>query len=931
MQKRRGKKLALLFGAIFLISICFFIGLLSEKVFSYDTSVAHPNIARLAAELYNQNFDPDLTQREIDLIARGAEEEDMPFRWYNHFFDPLNDRGIWFGKQYASAKVWSKTSKLQNDYALGDQSWNRALYEYSRNKKDNALIALGHVVHLLSDMAVPAHTRDDIHPSGDSYEQFVKKNWDSIYPLFKDKIKYLETRNIDSVFDVLATFSNGYFYSDDTIISKAYKNPSVDDIRIVFEKNKDGVNYKYLFGANNIRLCWVNNYSFFNRDEINLNNCVINNSTVLSAYSTHLIPKAVGYSAGLIRLFFNEVEKGNSGQDVAYLQTTPSGFASTLLGAIGSELQSAWSNIKGDVSASPARSESVAELSQPGNNAVNLTVNQPVKIINSTESTKQMVVDMSPVPTEIITEDKTSSILNKEISTPALVDELVLVSTPINSVSPYYFAPIYYYGGGGSGSVVFDNNSVVSTTDTDVEITTSTLEENFDDFNISTTTNLSSTTTPGENTTTTTEDFVTSTEDVVNTTTTEDIDLATTTEDITTSTIATPSAFKVYSQEVVINEIAWAGTSADYPTHEWIELYNNTDEDIVLFGGSASTSWRIKLGDRFIDPQKIINPIIPAHGYYMLESMRDEVVREVPADYLFVLSYGINNNGTLVQLIKPDGSISDEVDCSFGWFAGDIVKYRTMERVDPISSGSDPLNWQSNKGPRLLPRSYNGGQIYGSPKVSNSAGTIALNFYSDENEVVLTKENSPYVLGFYEIRKGQRLIIEPGVILKSYYNDSRIDIWGTLEVRGTEAEPVIFTSGRDLSVSPNFYSQLPIGDPLAKDWQGLWFREGAIGIIDHLDMRYAGKKFYPNGYIYTVAISEAIRAEGANLDIRDSRFLHNGEKFIHALSNSNLLVENSVFADGGLAIQVDGGSAILNNNEFISFSTDPPTQVLILQ
>ncbi len=951
-ERRRGKKLAFIFGAIFLVVLFFLITNLTDKALSYDTSVAHPNIARLAAELYNQQFDPDLSAKDIDLLEKGAEDEDTPFRWYNHFYDPLNNKGLWFGKQFSSAKDWVNTSKIQNDYALGDQSWNRALYSFSDGDREGALVALGHVIHLLSDMTVPAHTRADVHPSGDSYEQYVKTNWSSIYPQIKDRIKYREVLNLDSAFDVLATFSNGYFYSDDTIEDKKYRIIKVSNFTSdLTDQNKKVILANAEYGGST--------YLLFAQVGTDWKNAgiskYIKNNFVLNSYSTQLIPKAIGYSAGVIKLFFSETAKGNKGKDVALLQTTPVGYGNTLLGAIGNGVQSLFGNIQNEISLSPVHSEDVSSLST-GQNA---TPSVPDVVVPPTT-----VIPPNPKPVVVkkVVVVPVAPVVEPLVETPAQTTAPDVVpqqnTTPTNSQS----APTQNSSGPSGINTGSNPTAPVVTNTTDVPTTT----EVVTTTTTSTTTTTTTTTTTEPNITptstieiptttpTSTPETPTTTINIPTTTpetTTTTLDTPTTTIEIPTSTIETPSTtptttpiietptttpttspYTSFTQEVVINEIAWAGTSADYPFYEWFELYNNTDQDITLFGANQSDSWKINVGAYQVSLQKKLNnPIIPAHGYYLFERFQDETIREVTADYVYSLTYGFNNSGEKIQLVKPDGTISDEVDCSNGWFAGDNVKYRSMERISPTASSSDPTNWQSNKGPRLLPRGYSGGEIYGSPKTANvGGGLISINGNQAENEVVLTKGDSPYILGHYIIPAGKKLTIEPGVIIKTYYNSSLFDVSGALQVNGTADEPVFFTSGRDLSQDSYFIGQLPAGDPQAKDWQGLWFREGSIGNLNNLSMRYAGKKFYKDGYIYTVAASEAIRAEGASLNIQNSKFLHNGDLFIHALAATNLTLENSVFTDGGLALQVDGGTAVLNNNEYLTFTQDPPTQVLIL-
>ncbi len=954
MEKtRRGKKLAFIFGAIFLVIFFLLISFLTDKALSYDTSVAHPNIARLAAELYNQQFDPDLSAKDIELLENGAEDEDTPFRWYNHFYDPINNEGLWFGKRFFSAKDWANTSKIQNDYALGDQSWSRALYDYSEGDRKGALVALGHVIHLMSDMTVPAHTRADIHPSGDSYEQFVKTNWNNIYLQIKDKVKYKEVLNLDSAFDLLSTFSNGYFYSDDTIESEKYNIYVISKIETLKQSNSEFSFFKDE----------RNNIIYYSKGGTSWNDIKQSSSLghplVLTSYSTQLIPKSIGYSAGVIKLFFSEATKGNKGKDVALFQTTPAGYGNTLLGAIGNGVQSLWSNIKSEASPSAARSEDVSNLST-GQNIVGESQNivAPVVVVPPAVATLPPIVvkkvAVVPPPVPVVNQPVTSdAVLVQPVVEPVVQNTV----TPQPVISPVFQPTPVYYGGGGGGSSSdgSSNNNQTSNTEnqtvvvvniptTTIETVTTTVVTTTEENIVPTSTTEIVTTTPvvsstpvidvPTSTVTSTVDIPTTTPDVVTSTP----DVPTSTVDVPTSTIETPtttpttSPHASFSQEVVINEIAWAGTSADYPYDEWFELYNNTDQDITLFGSNQASSWKVYVGERLVDLQKnLANAVIPAHGYYLFERNYDETVREVEADYVYSLVYGFNNSGAKIKLVKPNGDVSDEVDCSDGWFAGDNIKYRTMERISPTVLGSDPTNWQTNQGPRFLPRNYNGGQVLGSPKTANvGGGLISLNYGQIDDEVVLTKENSPYILGYYNIPAGKKLTIEPGVIVKSYYNGSRFDIYGTLQVNGTDSEPVFFTSGRDLSQDNNFVGQLAVGEPQAKDWQGLWFHEGSIGNLNSLSMRYAGKDFYKDGYIYTVAISEAIRAEGTSLAIQGSSFLHNGSLFIHALAATNLIVENSVFTDGGLALQVDGGTAYLDNNEYITFTQDPPTQVVIL-
>ncbi len=82
---------------------------------------------------------------------------------------------------------------------------------------------------------------------------------------------------------------------------------------------------------------------------------------------------------------------------------------------------------------------------------------------------------------------------------------------------------------------------------------------------------------------------------------------------------------------VVINEVAWAGTTAS-SYDEWIELYNNTDQDVNLEG------WLLEAADG--SPAIALTGVIPAHGFYLLERSDDSAVSNVPADQTYTGALG---------------------------------------------------------------------------------------------------------------------------------------------------------------------------------------------------------------------------------------------------------------------------------------------------
>jgi phosphatidylserine/phosphatidylglycerophosphate/cardiolipin synthase-like enzyme len=174
---------------------------------------------------------------------------------------------------------------------------------------------------------------------------------------------------------------------------------------------------------------------------------------------------------------------------------------------------------------------------------------------------------------------------------------------------------------------------------------------------------------------------------------------------------------------VVINEIAWMGTTVSY-SDEWMELYNDSNLDIDL------TGWTLNAQDG--SPSIQLQGVIPAKGYYLLEKTDDNSISGVTADLLY--SGSLSNTGETLELRDPSGILVDQVN---GWYAGDNTSKATMERVNPSVSGTESTNWNT--------ATSDYGMGYGTPKQRNSESSYlkevvvneiawmgTLNSYSDE-------------------------------------------------------------------------------------------------------------------------------------------------------------------------------------------------------
>lgn len=163
---------------------------------------------------------------------------------------------------------------------------------------------------------------------------------------------------------------------------------------------------------------------------------------------------------------------------------------------------------------------------------------------------------------------------------------------------------------------------------------------------------------------------------------------------------------------VVINEVAWGGTAANF-NHEWIELYNNSGAAVDLNG------WTL-LSSTDGSPTIPLTGTIPAHGYYLLERSSDCAVSDIPADQP-PYTGGLNNTGERLELRDGSGTVVDSADGTGGWPAGSgLPDYYSMERVDPTMPDSR-ANWAGNDGVTRNGLDCNGQPLNGTPKARNSA------------------------------------------------------------------------------------------------------------------------------------------------------------------------------------------------------------------
>jgi hypothetical protein len=180
----------------------------SNFVYAWNDKVTHPAVTVEAIEKikdkkfvpYLQNnlgFKKDIGEKLpykneqmtiLDILKEGSREEDAwpdksdpeTARSMNHFHSPINDMGLSQGEKCIipfigcfqlegeSALAWARGDISENEYSWG-MAWEyyaEALFTNESSTRDAKLAktfrSLGQIMHLIQDMAVPAHTRNGV-------------------------------------------------------------------------------------------------------------------------------------------------------------------------------------------------------------------------------------------------------------------------------------------------------------------------------------------------------------------------------------------------------------------------------------------------------------------------------------------------------------------------------------------------------------------------------------------------------------------------------------------------------------------------------------------------------------------------------------------------------------------------------------------------
>ncbi|PIP22084.1 MAG: hypothetical protein COX38_02580, partial [Candidatus Nealsonbacteria bacterium CG23_combo_of_CG06-09_8_20_14_all_39_25] len=355
---------------------------------------------------------------------------------------------------------------------------------------------------------------------------------------------------------------------------------------------------------------------------------------------------------------------------------------------------------------------------------------------------------------------------------------------------------------------------------------------------------------------------------------------------------------------VVINEVAWMGTKAD-AKDEWLELFNNTEAEINL------TNSKLKSSDPN-GPEIILNGIVPAQGFYLIERTDNDGVIPELADLISEFGNGLSNtNCEVLSLYDSHDNLIDQTVCleSGDWPAGQTNPgYISMERIAPAADGTSLENWANNN---LITR--NGVSaikdgirypIYGTPKEKNSVATSPtfvngpnLTALQDFSTLNFPLNNSPYFIvdGLLSVPEAKTLTIEAGATLK-FDSLSGLIINGTLKAIGAEENKITFTRLLEEGI-----------------WGGIYFSPTSI----NSELNYALIQYAKYGWEGPVS---SILVENSSIIFENSTIENYPSVRGLRLVNSHSLIENLNFFGqrefNSIGIEIWEGTPTITNSFF---------------
>ncbi len=332
-----------------------------NNVLAWSDKITHRDLSEKAFEysVLNQGYLKNIGFNETTeflewvkkQIREGAIEEDagniFTAYYYNHFHNPLATSWNQAGLSTIYPFINGKSSLLWAQDASNPWSWQKAReYYYNaltlQTKTDRqanfakTFKGVGHIIHLIQDAAQPAHVRNDPHPLDDigiipQFEYWAKYNAErlglyNLPPIFPAVFlntsiggyipitQFWDTDLYNGANPPAATnigiseYTNANFLSEETIFTgfsypawssvveyEEVIDTNTGELRTYLQKTRDGEVIQHLAAGR-----WFYKYLPIEYKRFGLKL----DEKVYSDYASLLLPRAVGYSAGILNYFF---------------------------------------------------------------------------------------------------------------------------------------------------------------------------------------------------------------------------------------------------------------------------------------------------------------------------------------------------------------------------------------------------------------------------------------------------------------------------------------------------------------------------------------------------------------------------------------------------------------------------------------------------
>lgn len=293
-----------------------------EAVFAYSRDT-HMGITQAIVHSYEQLHGDTFSSGEEQAVIKGSSDEDDSSRPLQHFYDPVNNRGLSkLFQEFESSKYWSQDTEAQGNYSCigsvlctGDSigyndklfssdtdfSWDRGVYEYVWGDKKRGVETLGHILHLVEDATVPAHVRNDDHLSGfdpDPYEAYTSRFGLGSVPVPSRSGTTPKFPGVAFALDGAAVFTNKHFLSKDSVLN--YKFPDIESLPSAGSYVYDSASQSKIAKVEKVFNRRANTFTL---------DTLVDDPLVLQDYWNALSKEAIRNGIGVIDLFFRSAEE----------------------------------------------------------------------------------------------------------------------------------------------------------------------------------------------------------------------------------------------------------------------------------------------------------------------------------------------------------------------------------------------------------------------------------------------------------------------------------------------------------------------------------------------------------------------------------------------------------------------------------------------